>query len=146
MGTVCCRQSIYLRHRHLAPWKHQFEALRFTEREIERLYQLFRRVWTIRFLSIELNCSYGYQLCLRLTTLGGCWWQRLYWACRITGTHRFGEDEVHRKNFFNIWRRWVRTNRFPRICIISLELLHFEQCNSRYIHIHMYTYVTDQDF
>eukprot|EP01035_Chromulina_nebulosa_P022337 gene22337-28925_t len=49
-----CGPSVYVRYKRLAPWKVQFEALRFNESEIERLYKLFRKVDVDESGSIEL--------------------------------------------------------------------------------------------
>lgn len=46
--------SVYVKYKRLAPWKVQFEALRFTESEIERLYKLFRKVCNVRDIISQL--------------------------------------------------------------------------------------------
>jgi hypothetical protein len=44
MGPCCSRVSIYAKYKVLSKWKDQFEALKLKEKEVEKLYKIFRAV------------------------------------------------------------------------------------------------------
>ena len=43
----CFGKSVYVKYRHLAKWKLEFDALRLTQNEIENLYKIFKKVCSI---------------------------------------------------------------------------------------------------
>mmetsp|Transcript_18568 Transcript_18568/g.25651 ORF Transcript_18568/g.25651 Transcript_18568/m.25651 type:complete len:415 (-) Transcript_18568:523-1767(-) len=55
MGCCCCRrESLYVRYSKLSKWKAQFEALKLREREVEKIFNIFKKVDVDGSGSIEL--------------------------------------------------------------------------------------------
>jgi len=45
MGASCCgKQSFYVRYSKVSKWKEQFEALKLKEREVEKIFNIYKKV------------------------------------------------------------------------------------------------------